>query len=202
MKVYLPDPRMLLGFRKNGQPIYLVQGGDGTDDDDSGEDEKNEDEDDTEDDDKEDEKDSKDESELKKAIRRRDRALREKRALERELQEFRDKDKKKDDPDPVKVANTRLIRAEVRTQLASAGITEREDQKVILEILDLEGVSVGDDGDVDVDEIEDRIAELRRIFGGRATKRTPRVDTRDRGKDKDTNTDPDAARYRQILGRR
>lgn len=185
-------------------------GGGGGENDDTGEkegeddkDDDSGDDDDKDEDDKDDKKDS-DDTEVKKAIRRRDRAIREKRALQEELQKLRDKDKDKDTPDPAEVANQRIIRAEVRTQLASAGVTDREDQKAILDILNLSGISVDDRGDPDVDEIEDRIGELRRIFGGSAktAKRTPRVDTRDRGADKDQKTDPDSSRYQRILGRR
>lgn len=209
MRIRLADPgdiRSPFGQRRDTRARSLRdtggEGGGGTGEKESEETDEDEKEEKEEDED-EDEKDGKDDTELKKAIRRRDRVLREKRALERELKELRDKDTKKDEPDPVKLANTRLVRSEVRAQLASAGVTERDDQKEILEILNLDGVSVGDDGDVDVDEIEDRIAILRRVFGGssKPTKRSPRVDTRDRSSDKDKNTDPDKDRYKRILGR-
>ncbi len=180
------------------------EGGDGGGTDDS---------DDTEDDadDTEDDKDSKDadkdketdkDPELAKAIRRRDRALAENRRLKAQLAE---KDKAKDDdkPDPTQAANSRLVRAEAKTQLAALGITDRDDQKAVLDVLRLDDIEVDGDGDVDVDAVEERISDLRRIFGvkEKETRRVPRTtSSRDKGGSGDKTSDPDRDRYRRIMG--
>lgn len=140
--------------------------------------------------------------ELEKAIRRRDAALAAKKKAEDELAALRAKHEP-DKADPVKAANRRLVTAEARTVLTAAGITEREDQKVVLGYLDLDSVSVTDDGDVDADTIQDRVEDLKRIFGGKAQpRRTPRVDTRDKGGDNGKPQDAASRRRREMLGYR
>lgn len=139
--------------------------------------------------------------EVQKAIRRRDAALAAKRKSDEELAALKAK-YEPDKADPVKAANRRLVTAEARTVLTAAGITEREDQKEVLAYLDLDTVSVTDDGDVDADAIQDRVDALRRIFGGKAPagKRTPRVDTRDKGGENGKPTDAASKRRREMLG--
>lgn len=140
-----------------------------------------------------------DKAELDKAIRRRDRALADKRKLEAELAELK-KGKDEKEADPVEVANRRLVTASARTVLAGLGIAEKADQKAVLEVLRLDDIDVDDEGP-DEDAIEERIGELRRIFGGNSTngKRVPRsVRTADRGAG-GGQSDPDAARYARIL---
>jgi hypothetical protein len=138
---------------------------------------------------------------LLKAIKARDRAKAQLRELRAEIEKANRKD---DAPDPVAEANSRVVRAEARSVLASAGVTDRDDQATILEVINLSDIDVDKRGDVDTEAIESRITELRRILGGSAPPRTrvPRTDTRDRGT-KETTTDPDTQRYRDILrGRR
>lgn len=201
------DPRSRsLRFPEGGEGGGGTGSKDSKEENDDAEDEDDEDEGEAGDEEEEKEGDGKGKpDELKKAIARRDRALREKRKLQDELAAERAKNEKaeKNEPDPVEKANTRLVRQATRTALAAAGVTDREDQKLVIDALNLSGISVDDDG-VDEDDIEDRISELRRIFGGTgkaSTKRTPRVDTRDKGGSNGNTTDPDAARYKRILGR-
>lgn len=145
---------------------------------------------------------------LERTARRRDAALRKAQARIAELEKSqREGDPKEPADDPVARANAKLVRAEARTALAAAGVTDREDQKAVLEILNLSGIEVDDDGP-DPDAVADLVDTLRRVFGGRAgdgkspRPRTPRVDTRDRGGSKTPPADPDADRYARILRRR
>lgn len=145
---------------------------------------------------------------LERTARRRDAALRKAQARIAELEKGQGGGDPKDPADdPVAKANAKLVRAEARTALAAAGVTDREDQKVVLEVLNLAGIEVDDDGP-DADAVEELVATLRRVFGkvsgepGRVRPRTPRVDTRDRGGSKGEPVDPDAARFARILGRR
>lgn len=138
----------------------------------------------------------------KKRAAARDRKLREAQA---ELAKLRAKEEG-NEPDPVAQANARLVAASARTQLAAAGVTDREDQRAVIGLLRLDDIEVDADGDVDEEAIEERIERLRTILGTKTEKRerrTPRVDTRDKGAGtKDTTTDADSQRYRRILGAR
>jgi hypothetical protein len=152
----------------------------------------------------EDEKDSKPDPELQKAIKRRDAAIARARKAEEALAAATKKDGD-DKPDPVEVANRRLVNASARTVLASAGVTDKEDQKTILAVLNLSDIDVDDDDGPDEDAIEERISDLRRILGGKAPveKRTgSRVPKSTSSSDKggSSNTaDADAARYRRFM---
>jgi hypothetical protein len=140
--------------------------------------------------------------ELEKAIKRRDAALAGRKKAEEEAAALREK-YEKDKTDPVKVANGRLVKAEARTVLTAAGITDKAEQATVMRYLDLDSVSVGTDGDVDSADLEGRVEELRDIFGKKtpATKKTgPRTDTRDRGGDKGKPADAASARRRAMLG--
>ena len=142
-------------------------------------------------------------SELDKAVKRRTAALARAKKAEDELAKIKAEKEGADKPDPVKVANERLVRQSARTALAAAGITDKDDQKAVLGVLKLDDIDVDDDGP-DEDAIEERIEELRRILGaGKTEKRTtPKtVRTQDKGGKGDTTTDPDAARYKRILRR-
>lgn len=199
----------IIGYSKSGAPIWLVQGGDGRDEgtkEGEGATKETEETSDSEEETEEAEgEEGSEESEgadknpdLAKAIKRRDRAIAETRRLKAEL----DKVNKKDtEPDPVAQANDRLVRSEVRTQLAALGVTEKADVKAVLEVLRLDGIEVDKNGDVDEDEIEDRLGELRRIFGSKATRQVPKVSTRDKGGNGTKKTDSDADRYARILRR-
>jgi hypothetical protein len=142
-------------------------------------------------------------AELDKAIKRRDRALADRRAAREELAKAT---KSKDDqPDPVAEANSRLVRAEAKSVLAAAGVTDKDDQAAVLDVLHLADIEVDSRGDVDTDAIEDRVARLREIFGGAASngrRPRPRVDTRDKGRSGSSSSDPDSERYKRILNRR
>ncbi|HET9234919.1 MAG TPA: hypothetical protein VFP10_12330 [Candidatus Eisenbacteria bacterium] len=143
-------------------------------------------------------------AELTKAARRRDRALQRARDAEARLAKLENKDGK-DEPDPVAEANGRLVRAEAKSVLAAAGVTDREDQAEVLGFLNLSDIEVDSRGDVDTDTLEERVQRLREIFAGTAAsngRRRPRVDTRDKGRAGGSASDPDAARYKRILGRR
>lgn len=110
------------------------------------------------------------------------------------------------EPDPVAKANARLLSASARTVLTAAGVVEKDDQKLILSMIDLSDVDVDDEDGPDEDAIEEKIGELRRIFGGTAKpdrpgSRTPRgVKAPDRSKGE--TVDGDTARYRRIIGSR
>lgn len=143
-------------------------------------------------------------SKVERTAKRRDAALRKAQA---ELAELRAKGEKKDDdePDPVAKANSRLIAASARTVLAAAGITDKADQKAVISALNLSDIEVDEEDGPDEEEIEERLSELSRIFGGttkpKPGSRTPRgVRAPDRGKG-DT-VDADTARYRRIMGTR
>lgn len=139
---------------------------------------------------------------LERAIKRRDRAITRTRELEAELASLRAKDKEGEEPDPVAQANDRLVRSEVRTQLAALGVTDKKDQAAILDVINLDGIEVDKNGEVDEDEVEERLGELRRIFGGKAERRVPRTTSpRDKGGNGKTKSDPDRERYERILRR-
>lgn len=133
--------------------------------------------------------------------KRRDNVIRDLQAKIKKLEGDKDGDKA---PDPVAQANTRLVRAEARSVLAGAGITDRKDQGTVLGYLSLAGVEVSPDGDVNADAIQDIVDDLSRIFGGTKgtgagdKKRTFRVDTRDKGS-KVPPADPDSERYARFL---
>lgn len=94
-----------------------------------------------------------------------------------------------------------MKRTAARTALVSAGVTDKADQATLLDVLKLDAVELDDDGEPDTDELETRLAELRRILGAPAPgKRTPRVDTRDKGGRNMEPTNPDQARWRRIMG--
>lgn len=139
--------------------------------------------------------------ELQKAIRRRDAALAAKKKADDELAALKAK-YEPDKADPVKTANRRLVTASARTVLTAAGVTEKEDQKAVIGFLDLDSISVTDDGDVDEDAIQERVEDLKRIFGkgGGGGRRTPRVDTRDKGGDNGKPQDAASKRRREMLG--
>jgi len=193
------DPR-IRSLRKAGTGSG---GGGGTTEDKTDDDAEDDADDDAEDDTEDDAKDEDanvPKTELDKAIRRRDRALAEKRKLAERIAELeKDKDTK-DEVDPVTKANIRLVAASTRTILATGGVTDKDDQKTILAMLRLDDVEVDDDGP-DEDLIEERIGELRRIFGGAPGKRRPAsVSSRDKGGKDGATTDPDKLRYQRIMG--
>lgn len=193
----------IIGYSKSGAPIWLVQGGDGREEtgdttEETGETEGTEEEPEETEGAEEEPEGADKNSDLAKAIKRRDRAIAEARRLKAEL----DKVNKKDDaPDPIAQANDRLVRSEVRTQLAAIGVTDKADVKAVLEAIRLDGIAVDANGDVDEDEVEDRLSELRRIFGSKVTRQVPKVSTRDKGGDGVKKTDSDSDRYARILRR-
>lgn len=140
---------------------------------------------------------------LRRTNKRRETALR--KAQEENAKLRAEKDKPEGD-DPLKKANARLLNSSARTVLAAAGITEKDDQKLILSMVNLSDVEIDDEDGPDEDAIEEKISELRRIFGGttkpqRPGSTTPRgVKAPDRGKGE--QADPDAARYRRIIAGR
>lgn len=139
----------------------------------------------------------------KKRASARDRRLREAQA---EIARLKAKEEGGEEPDKETKANAKLVASAARTQLAAAGITDRDDQRAVIGLLRLDDIEVDEDGEVDEEALEERLAELRRILGAKGpapAKRTPRVDTRDKGAGgKPAETDPDSARFRRILGQR
>jgi hypothetical protein len=134
----------------------------------------------------------------RKRAERRETKLREAQA---ELAKLRAEKDGTGEPDRDAIANAKLVNAEARAQLAAAGVTEKDDQRTVIAVLNLSDVEVEENGEVDAEVIEERISELRRIFGkGPAPRRTPRVDTRDRGGKPGEKVDADSARFRRILG--
>lgn len=120
----------------------------------------------------------------------------------RELARVRKEGQKEGEPDPLQVANQRVVRASARAALASAGVP-KDSIRDVLDVIRLDGIDVDDSGEVDEEELAGRIDALRRALGGgQPRQRGPRVDTRDRGGANGAPADPDAARYRRILGRR
>jgi hypothetical protein len=136
-----------------------------------------------------------------KAIRRRDAALKRAQRAEEEAAALREK-YEKDKTDPVKVANQRLVKAEARVVLTAAGITDTGDQREVMSFLSLDDVTVDNDGNVDSDAIQERLDTLKRVFGKgqKDTKRTPRIDTRDKGGNGAKPDDPATARRKSMLG--
>lgn len=140
--------------------------------------------------------------ELAKAIARRDKALADKRAALEKVRELEEKLNPGKD-DPVAQANRRLIAAEARTVLTGKGITEKADQRAVMDFLALDTVQVDSNGEVDTDAIEERVDSLARVFGKLGTRSGsrggPRVDTRDRGGDKGKPEDAATRRRREML---
>lgn len=103
-------------------------------------------------------------------------------------------------------ANRKLIAGAARVELASMGVG-KEHHAAILEVLNLDGIPVDDDGEVDSDEVAERIERLRTAFGGVAKTppnprpRTPRTDTRDQTGAAGAPANPDRARFQRILSR-
>lgn len=140
--------------------------------------------------------------EVQKAIRRRDAALAAKKKAEEEAAALRAK-YEPDQADPEVKANRKLVRAEARVVMSGAGLTEREDQAALATFLDLDTVTVGPDGEVDSDEIQERLEKLIRIAGklsgGQKRTTVPRLDPRDRGGEKGKPVDPATARRKAML---
>jgi len=134
---------------------------------------------------------------LTEKAKTRDQKLREAQA---KIKKLESPDSKDATPDPVSVANARIVRAEAKSVLAAAGITDRGDVSAVLGVLDLSSIEVDDDGEVDSDALEEVVERLRRAFGGAPTRpRPPRLDTRDRGGSRGEPVDPDTARRRRFL---
>lgn len=135
---------------------------------------------------------------LKAKAQRREDALRRSQARIKEL-EAKDGDDKED---PEVVANRKLVRASAKAVLAGAGITDREAQKDVLELINLSDIEVDDAGDPDEDEITERIERLREALGAKAkpAKRTPAGrTTADRGGSRAAAVDPTSARMQAFL---
>jgi hypothetical protein len=137
---------------------------------------------------------------LSNKAKRRDEKLREAQA---ELARLRAKDKGEDDdsePDPAERYRNGLVRTAARATLATvAGVTDRDDQARVLEVLNLSGVEVDDEGDVDTAALEEALTDLRRILGVPAQRTSrPRLDPRDKG-GSDTKVDSDSRRYRDFI---
>jgi hypothetical protein len=196
------DPR-IRSLRKEGTGSG---GGGGTDEggDDSADDDSEEEKSEEDDSEEESEEKTEKDPELQKAIRRRDRAIAENRKLKAQLAEKEKAEKKDDEPDPVAEANSRLVRTAAHGVLRGLGVEDKSDRVEILDLLNLSDVDVDDDG-ADEDAIEEKIETLRRVFGadGKPTRRVPRTTSaKDKGGNSKDTTDPDAARYRRIIGRR
>lgn len=151
----------------------------------------------------EDEKEKKD-PEVEKAIKRRDLAVKRAQKAEAELKKYKEKEKEESTADPVAKANARLIFASARTVLTGMGIADKEDQKEILSVLDFSDIDVDDEDGPDEDAISEKIEALRKAFGSVSeggTRRVPRT-VKTNKSTKETNTDPDKARYARIIGGR
>lgn len=136
---------------------------------------------------------------LQEKAKRRDEKLREAQAKIAELEGPKD-----DAPSEADVLRQGMIRTAGRAVLAGSGITDKKDQSTLLDAIKLDGIEVDASGEVDTEELETRLADLRRILGaGQAPgRRVPRMDTRDRGGRDSEPTDPDAARYKRIMAQR
>lgn len=154
-------------------------------------------------DDPKDQKDPKDQDpEKAKLIQARDRLKAKTRDQETRIRELEEK-LNPGKADPVKAANRKLVTAEARVVLTKAGVADAGDQKAVMDFLGLDSVAVSDDGDVDAEEIQERLDTLQRVFGkaaGGGTRRTPRTDTRDRGGEKAKEPDAASKRRRAMLG--
>lgn len=141
-------------------------------------------------------------SELTKAIARRDKAIEAARRMKVELDAVKAKESGEAEPSEADKLRTGLMRTASRTVLAGVGVTEKADQAKLLEWLRLDdAVELDDSGEADTDALEERVTELRRIFGGpsKPEPRRPRVDTRDRGGRDSSTSDPDSGRYRAFI---
>lgn len=147
-------------------------------------------------------KDPKDQDpEVRKALQRRDAALKRAQKAEDDARKLREKYEPKDE-DPEVKANRKLVRAEARVVLTKAGVTETDDQKVLMDVLALDDVDVDTDGAVDSDAIQERldaILAVARKLTGPGGRRTPRVDTRDRGGEKEKPMDAAKRRRMEML---
>ena len=84
--------------------------------------------------------------------------------------------------------------------LSGIGVTDRTDQAAILDAIRLDGIEVDERGEVDADELEQRITNLRRILGAPAPKRRiPPADTRDKGGRDAKPVSRDQARYQRFI---
>jgi hypothetical protein len=139
--------------------------------------------------------------ELQKAIQARDRAKRKMRELQQELDKLKNKDT--EEADPVAEANTKIVRTAAHGILRGLGVESKEDRIEVLNLLRLDDIDVDADG-ADEDAIEERIEKLREVLGAKPSspgRNVPRSVKPNRGT-KETNSDPDKARYARILGTR
>ena len=138
---------------------------------------------------------------LQEKASRREAALRK---AQKELAELKKPKEPDEEEDKVAKANRRLLTASARTVLTAAGIADRDDQKLVLSLIDLSGIEIDEEDGPDEDAIEEKISDLRRIFGATSKpdapgSRKPRgVRTADRGGN--GTVDADTARYRRIIG--
>jgi hypothetical protein len=133
--------------------------------------------------------------EFRKVIEQRDKIKAELRALKKPKPET------PTEPTETDKLRTALARTAGVSVLVRAGITEDADQEAVLSIPGmLSDLDVSDDGMVDTDALAERLDTLRRIFTPKDTRR-PVTKIRTASGGDSGPADPDAARYRKILGR-
>lgn len=139
-------------------------------------------------------------TEFEKVRQQRDKLKSELRELRKPKPADTDTDKPAEPTEADKL-RTALARTAGVSVLVKAGVTDEADQTAILSIPGmLSDLDVSDDGTVDTEALSERLDTLRRIFTPKDTRRpAPRIRT---GQEQDAGpADPDAARYRKILGR-
>lgn len=191
----------MLGYRKDGRPIFPIAGGapddeddvgdmgeDGKDGEDGGKPDGEKDDDDADEGDDEDKPDGEDDDEkLGEAGKKALEAEREKnKRLRRELREAKAKSKDKPDEAEAK-AEARwkpvFVRREAAHALQEAGLIGKPDR--LLKLLDIDKLDVELDeetGEVDVDGLADQVAELRKDYPSLFRKRgSSAIDAADKG---------------------
>jgi hypothetical protein len=177
----------VLGYRKDGRPIFPIAGGapdddidtdmDGGDDDadkdgDGGKDGEHDEDDDDESDDDESDDDEDDDAKLGEKGEKALRAERDKnKALRKELRELRKKGKGEPDAEEkaAQAAEAKwkpvFVREKASAALREAGLIGKPNR--LLKLLDIDALDVDideDDGSVDIDGLDDQIAELRKDY--------------------------------------
>lgn len=191
MDLTLPEiPGALLGYRRNGQPIYLAAGGDGRDDEDDNTDDQTEDGDDGSETD-DDATDWKAKFEAQQKINKDLERRYKKEARTAARQPVAEEDDGEDDDDSpdarVRAAELRAIEAEVNAMVDKVAYRIGPDAVALVDTLTfrrkLDKLGDGPDAVVDLDEFAEKAEELIRAELKKAPKPKPTGPARKQGAD-------------------